>query len=220
MLRYACCLSLLCVSSVPLTVRAATLDMETFTSLARQCGPTVAPSTLAALAKTESGFETLAILDNKTGESHVFRTLDEAAATVEQLIARGDSVDVGLMQINSANLKRFGMSARDALDPCKSIHAGAEILTKNYLSSQNAPTDQVALRDAISQYNTGNRTAGYRNGYVRKVENAANSLPASASEGGLVLPVPDSWNVWQLEDEDAPPPAKPVATKSSTVEIF
>src|SRR5579859_4550050 len=209
MIRYACCFTILCAAAIPAASRADTLEFETFMDLARRCGPTVAPSTLAAVAKTESGFETLAVLNNKTGTSHVYRSVDEAVAAVEPLVARGVSVDLGLMQINSANLKRLGLTVRDALDPCKSIAGGAEILTKNYLSSQNAPTEQVALRDAISQYNTGNRTGGYRNGYVRKVENAASGLPG-AQKGEAGLPAPESWNLWQSAEQDDPPATDPV----------
>uniref|UniRef100_UPI003965BC7D hypothetical protein n=1 Tax=Agrobacterium fabrum TaxID=1176649 RepID=UPI003965BC7D len=37
-------------------------------------------------------------------------------------------------------------------------------------------TKQFALRRAISAYNTGNFIGGFANGYVRKVETAAQSL--------------------------------------------
>jgi type IV secretion system protein VirB1 len=158
--------------------RADPLEVGTFVNLAQRCGASVSPLTLAAIAKTESKFETLQLLDNTTQISRTYDALEPAASAAEYLIAEGHSVDVGLMQINSANLKRLGIRPRDALDPCTSIRAGASILTRDFLASRQAPTQQIALRDALSMYNTGNTIHGYANGYVRRVESAAKSLAA------------------------------------------
>jgi len=207
---------------LPSVAGAGTLDLEAFADLAGRCGSSVAVSTLAAVAKTESGFETLGIYDNTTGQSQIHKTPDEAAAAAERLIAKGDSLDIGLMQINSANLKGLGMSVRDALDSCKSISAAATILTRNFLNAHDAPTDQIALRDAISQYNTGNRADGYRNGYVRKVEQAAKALlaglePDEGSSG--VAAVVEPWDVWGVE-ERSPAPADPIKNKPANIDVF
>jgi type IV secretion system protein VirB1 len=154
------------------------LGVGAFMNLAQRCGSNVSPLTLAAVAKTESKFESLLLLDNTTQISRTYNALEPAASAAEHLIAKGHSVDVGLMQINSANLKQLGIKPRDALDPCTSIRAGASILTRDFLASRRAPTPQIALRDALSMYNTGNTTNGYTNGYVQKVESAAESLAA------------------------------------------
>lgn len=227
-------IAIVCVSILSAACRADALEPAAFIGLARSCGPTVAASTLAAVAKTESGFEPLTIFDNTSGNSHVYPTFEVAASAVERLIAGGHSVDIGLMQINSANLKRLGMTAREALEPCKSIQGAASILTRAYLDARETGTEQTALRDAISAYNTGNRTAGYRNGYVRKVEQAAAALlprpvPSPALADGAVVvtaaeaagasPPANSWDVWKSQEQPATA-ATAAAVTPSSINVF
>lgn len=221
-LRSVGCVSLVCAAALPAMAGAETMELEAFLGIAQRCGSTVASSTLAAVAKTESGFETLAVSDNTTGQSHIYKTSEEAESAAERFIAKGDSVDIGLMQINSANLKGLGLTVRDALESCKSISAAATILTRNFLAARDAPTEQVALRDAISQYNTGNRADGYRNGYVRKVEQAAKALlPALAPDedaGDGDDPAP-AWDVWRAADR-SPAQADPLKNKPANIDVF
>jgi type IV secretion system protein VirB1 len=176
------------LAMLPAAAWAEAISMPVFTELAGRCGASVHVATLAAIAKTESGFRPHVVADNSTRRSRSFEDADAATALAERLIAQGHSVDLGLMQINSANLRRLGYSARDALDPCRSVSGGARILTENYRRSRGAATSQIALRDALSRYNTGNARAGYRNGYVRRVELAAQSLiPWMMQAGGATV---------------------------------
>lgn len=198
----------LAVAMLPAAGRAETLSMAAFTNLAARCGGSVAASTLAAVAKTESNFRTLVVSDNTSRRARNFNTIDDAAAMADTLIGRGHSVDLGLMQINSANLRHLGYTPRDALDPCKSVSGGALILSRNFMRLSNVSDPQVALRHALSQYNTGNIRSGYRNGYVHRVEQAARTLLASTNEHGPVrtlerfaLPLARrslavDWNIW------------------------
>jgi type IV secretion system protein VirB1 len=155
---------------------ADALDISTFTSLAHRCGPSVAALTLAAVAKTESRFETLVVSDNTTGRARTYRSQGAAVSDARALIAAGHSVDLGIMQINSANLRRLGMTVRGALEPCQAIAGAASLLSMNYLAAHGRGSEQTALRDALSMYNTGNARYGYHNGYVRRVELAARTL--------------------------------------------
>jgi type IV secretion system protein VirB1 len=206
--------------------RAERVDLATFTSLAKSCGPQVAPLTLAALAKTESGFDMLVIRDNTSHRSYRYSFKSEAARAAESLIARGHSIDVGLMQINSANLRRLRMTARDALDACRSISAAAAILYRNYAYVRGSRGEQAALLSAISMYNTGSVVRGFRNGYVRRVQLAAGRLTPVADlvvkaavrdasrsdEQSVDEQEAQPWDVWRTPH--APNPAD-IVKKSS-----
>ena len=161
------------------------LDPPTFLALAAACAPAAAPSTLLALARVESGLDPLAIGINGT-LPHRLRvgSSGEAVAQATALIAGGANVDLGLAQINSANLGRLGLSVADAFDPCRSLEAGATLLASNYqrLVRAVAANDQSALRTALSLYNTGDRSRGFRNGYVARVERSAGAAAGPASD--------------------------------------
>lgn len=221
---------LMCLLTSPTAAHAETLDIASFTSLAERCGSSVAALTLAAIAKTESRFETLVVADNNTRRARTYKTIEQAESAAKRLIAKGHSVDLGLMQINSANLKRLKMTVRDVLEPCGGIRAGASILTGNFRASNKKANKQVVLRDALSMYNTGNRTYGYKNGYVGKVEKAAISLAAHFSAVDTETPalrvsIPHieetsqpsgPWDVWR------PAPSQPPleGQQSDTIHVF
>jgi type IV secretion system protein VirB1 len=145
-----------------------------------QCAPNVAPSTMMAIIKVESAGNPLAI--NVNGKKRLARqpsSIEEALSWADWLIAKGYSVDIGLAQVNSRHLQRFGLTPQQLLEPCLNVAAGAQILSENYVdASRKYGLGQHALRAAISAYNTGNHTRGLTNGYVRKVTIAA-GLPAS-----------------------------------------
>jgi len=151
-------------------------------ALLQLCAPGVAPQTMEAIIRTESGFNTLALHVN--GEYRLRgapRTASEAAAWSAWLIRQGYSVDMGLMQINSRNLDALGMTAADAFDPCQNLRAGARILTANYFkAAQFSGTGTTALLEAISAYNTGNFRGGFRNGYVARVVSNSHGRGAPA----------------------------------------
>src|SRR5579883_930276 len=81
--------------------------------------------------------------------------------------ARGYSVDLGLMQVNSRHLAAFGLTVQQALDPCTNIRAGDAVLTADYLAAARAVgPGQRALRLALAMYNAGSFRGGVANGYV------------------------------------------------------
>ena len=145
------------------------LPLAVITHLATACAPQIAPATLEAVAKTESGFEALAVHDNSTGRTYQPASTEEAVGLASQLIAAGHSVDAGLLQINNHNFEWLGLTVETAFDPCRSIAAAATLLT------------------AISRYNTGSPRAGFTNGYVDRVLDAQQKgvkehpTPATAS---------------------------------------
>lgn len=165
--------------------------MIDFIELARQCAPTVAPETLAAIVKTESKFQPFAIgLNSNARLERQPNSKLEAVATAKWLIANGYDVDLGLGQINSSNLTRTSLSVEDAFDSCKNLAAAAQILTGNYLAAvPRVGHGQQALRAAISTYNTGSPTRGFANGYVQRVVANGNVILTGTVQSLPVLPI-------------------------------
>jgi type IV secretion system protein VirB1 len=195
------------------------LDLAAFAALAAACAPSVAPETLAAVARAESGFNAHAInLNGAGGGTQPVGSREEAIALATELVVvRGRSVDLGLMQVNSANLGRLGLSIADAFDPCRSLEAGARVLAEGYAAAARGEADpQRALRVALSRYNTGHPERGFANGYVGRVEASAERVvpalrlrgeasvnptppappPGSASPATPAPPGPPAWDVF------------------------
>lgn len=164
---------------------AAQGDELNFGLLAQRCAPWVATETLAALVKKESDFNPFAIGIN--GGFRLARqpvSKDEAVKKAKWLVANGYKVDLGLGQVNIANLKRLGFSIEDAFDPCLNLSIGAGILQDSYLSARaRLGDDQAALRAALSAYNTGSFSRGLKNGYVQDVVRIAVKSSTSIPRG-------------------------------------
>lgn len=159
-------------------------------ALYQQCGPSVHPDTIAAIVRVESGGNPLAINVNNGVLPRKPRDAQDAAALASALIQSGYSVDLGLMQINSRNLGRLGLTPAQAFDLCANVAAGTRILTENYtLASQSIGDSQQALRAALSAYNTGNFRRGFQNGYVAKVTGRRGTSP-TMSASRAVSPSP------------------------------
>lgn len=157
------------------------LDIE---PLLTQCAPTVAPSTMRAIVKVESGFKPFVIgylVRGQAGAQTLTRQPQSKAEAVQWaswFMKNGYRFDAGPAQVNSVNFARYGLTAETAFEPCQNIAAGAAILTAEYrrAASTYGP-GQAALRAAISSYNTGHFARGIQNGYVSKVQNAAGVMP-------------------------------------------
>lgn len=136
-----------------------------------QCATPVAQVKMPAIIKTESQNNPLAIGLNK-GYKLKFQPKDpeQAKNWVEYLEKNDYNFDVGLAQINIKNIKKYGYTAKDLLDPCVNITVGSDILANNYKNAMSGSTSSTeGWQKAISAYNTGNFTSGMRNGYVAKV---------------------------------------------------
>ena len=127
------------------------LPLAVVTTLALTCAPQVAPTTLAAIAQTESGLDPFTIGDNTAHRSYHPAAKSEAIALVVQLAAEGHDLDLGLMQINQRNFGWLGLGAGEAFEPCRSLAAGAAVLT------------------ALSRYNTGKSSSPAGMAYARRV---------------------------------------------------
>jgi len=180
-------------------------------SLAAQCAPSIAPETLLSVVHVESRFNPLAIGVNGAPRVMVnAATKGEAVIRATALIAAGHSVDLGLAQINSKNLRWLGLSIADAFDPCANLAAAARVLQDGYARSDaNRIGQQAAVQTALSFYNTGRPDRGFANGYVGKVTRAATYIvpaidaptgprPASSPQPAAAIAPPPSpaWDVF------------------------
>jgi type IV secretion system protein VirB1 len=179
----------------------ATLSSATVLDMAERCAPGVAAQTLRAVAMAESGFHPLAIHVNRGAQRPRRPALRaEALAAAKSLRAAGANFDLGLLQINVANLRRLGLTLEDAFDPCRSLAAGAAVLRANYtVARAQGPAPQAALRIALSTYNTGDASRGFRNGYVTRVVAAAarlDSAPVRADAANPASAPPPAWDAF------------------------
>jgi type IV secretion system protein VirB1 len=194
---------------LPGSARATPLSSDAFMVLAARCAPSVSPKTLQAVAETESGLDPWAVNDNTSGISERPDSEEKAATDAENWIAHGDSVDLGLMQINSGNLSALNITEEEAFDPCQSLAGGAAVLQAAFGADKVGPDQQVALLLALSRYNTGSPLKGIMNGYSRKVmENLQPNPVSAAPENELVAPAtdpnaPPSWDVWASANYEA-----------------
>lgn len=138
-------------------------------TLASQCAPTVAPETVLAIIHTESSGYPFALNVNGGRQPARQNTAAKAAATAQRFVAAGYSVDLGLGQINSRNMRWLGLTWETVFAPCTNIAALGQVLTHNYNAVKAGRDPQTALRVALSMYNTGSQSRGFRNGYVAKV---------------------------------------------------
>lgn len=227
---------------VPLSANAEALSLLAFTEDAKGCAQHVAVETLAAVARTESGFDVLTLHDNSTGRTyHPANREDAIALGVELVTVNRHSVDLGLMQINSGNLPRLGLSVSDTFDPCLNLSAADRVLVEGYVPPPSGQDTQPAVQQALSRYNTGDPARGVANGYVNRVQVSAELVvpalrvkgdvppaqPVAATDNGAVLaqPLPPIWDVYgrakashgQVFGASAAPPPTTVPTALSVV---
>lgn len=191
------------------------VSLALFAQLAASCAPSVHVDTLAAIARTESGFSAHALYDNTARRRYLALSREQAIALATELISvQRHSVDLGLMQVNSANLAGLGLSITQAFDACQNLGAGARVLAAGYKPPAAGQDMQPALLQALSRYNTGHPARGFANGYVAKVMASAEQVVpairlgeagATTAPGETIapvapvpaaLPAPPAWDVF------------------------
>ena len=164
-------------------------------------------SRLAAIAIQESGGDPLLIGVNPDPARGLpaaavrSATAQKAAAQAAALLAQGRSIDLGLMQVNSRQLARHGLTFETAFDTCRNMAAGAD----HYAEDVRAVWSLAHRR-----YNTGSTERGAA--YAASVERVLNRVraqqsalsPSSASSAPASQPPPGpplcapSWDAWAL----------------------
>jgi type IV secretion system protein VirB1 len=161
-------------------------------ALGRRCLPMAPLSTLNAIVRVESGGNANA-MDIDFPKSLLKRwrlpdgtlrlkrqpaTPEEALAWLRYFEQHAISVDVGLMQVSTAEAHKRGVAPESLLDPCNNLRTGWEILKEAYQAEVRIyGPGQTALQHALSCYNTGNTDRGFDNGYVQRVLAALSQLP-------------------------------------------
>ena len=81
------------------------------------CAANVAPITLQAVIEVESDGNPLALHVNGIEAQPVASDVAQAVQLAESYIAHGYSVDLGLMQVNSRNLRALGVGVFRSVQP-------------------------------------------------------------------------------------------------------
>jgi len=145
------------------------MDYQDLNDIAKLCAISVHPDTIIQIAKTESGLNQFAVNVNGIDKAFRINKLSDAIEIIELAKEKEKTFDIGLMQINSRNLDRFGVKPIDAFEPCLNIRIGAIIISEFYQTALKKIDDpQIALQQALSAYNTGSLVKGFENGYVEK----------------------------------------------------
>ena len=186
-------LTTVCLLCFAPNVSAQRLDIA---ALQSRCLPTVPLTTLNAIILVESGGNPNALQIDfprtllkqwhlPEGTLRLNRqptTEREALEWLEYFERRNISVDLGLMQVSTAEAHRRGLPPESLLDPCFNLRAGWQILDSAYqLETKTYGPGQEALRHAISRYNTGDTQRGIDNGYLARIMAALKQCPAKTS---------------------------------------
>ena len=153
-------------------------------ALIESCAPGAAPSTMLAVATTESALYPYAISINRPIQiaqaiglantqiqlAQQPRSRHEAIQWMRWLLGHGVTVSVGLLQVNTENAGLFHLRPEQLFEPCTNIAAGSALLAQAYAArTRIASNDPNALLYALSVYNSGTYDLGFQNGYVAEV---------------------------------------------------
>jgi type IV secretion system protein VirB1 len=184
------------------TATAEQISLQAFYVLAENCAPSVAPEIMEKLVRIESGFNRFAIgVNGAERRSHTPTSRDEAVQIARELIGQGHSIDMGLGQINSANLEWLGLTVDAVFDSCTNLKAAERVLRDGYERARKQGSDpEEALHQALSAYNTGTFTRGFSNGYVERVIGADVEAPTALQQPSTQTSAPTeatpAWDVF------------------------
>ena len=150
---------------------------------------------VSGIMSVESGGNPYSLYDNTTRKSYSFHNLNDYLATGRQLLAAGDDIDMGMMQINSAN----GVSLQQAANQGFAINWAADYLQKAYMQTGS-------WYKAIRAYNGGlggtnlPQTYDYLTKVLRRLQQTeADLLPSAATEVSLLTsPLRSGW-IWACQ---------------------
>nr|WP_226856667.1 lytic transglycosylase domain-containing protein [Acidithiobacillus caldus] len=144
-----------------------------------KCAPEVAPATMTAIVRVESGGDPLAMWNNTTRQRILPSTLQEAQAYLRRAMALGQKVDVGIAQVDTENFAAYGLRPSNAFNVCRNLRVGGQILSADYVRSVSRfGPGQTALFHAFEAYNSGALWGD--SGYANRILTAA-GVPVEVS---------------------------------------
>lgn len=136
------------------------LTSSAFLALALQCAPSIHPSLLTPIIKTESSFNPWAIGVVGKALPNQPKSKVEALTVIKGLVKEGANFSVGLGQINK---QHFDVNNPEVvLEPCTNLRMAAAIIESCYAASSRPNVSvQQALLKTISCYYSGNPKRGF-----------------------------------------------------------
>ena len=152
--------------------------MILLSQISAECAPMVAPSTMAAIVRVESGGNPLAMWNNSTRSMVIPGSRAQAIRYLRHAMAAGQRVDVGLAQVDTGNFAAFGLRPQNAFNACANLRAGGEILHMDWQQALSSGyRGQQALYHAFEAYNSGRLRGDAQ--YANRILGAA-GVPTSA----------------------------------------
>lgn len=143
------------VASIAFTSSVRPAGAETLGAIVQRCAPRVAPRTALAIISVESSGVWYAVNDNDR-TTPTFSSPGKAIRYAERRVAEGGSIDLGLAQLNSSHLREFGVTVREAFEPCTNVALGMTVLQEAWASAQaRFGRTREALYRAFEAYNGG-----------------------------------------------------------------
>ncbi len=144
------------------------------------------PKLVEAIARQESDLNPLAV--NVAGKSYLPATREEAERIIQAAQAAGKSFDVGLMQVNSWWMERYGIPPTSLLDPEVNAAWGKWILAQEI--SRHGLNWQ-----AVGKYHSPDTERGRRYAWFVYRHYAGQSASSTQKEAPHAHKTPDSQNL-------------------------
>ncbi|WP_312283643.1 lytic transglycosylase domain-containing protein [Candidatus Igneacidithiobacillus taiwanensis] len=173
-------------------------------TLVQQCAPEIAPATMTAIVRVESGGNPWVLWDNTANRGYHPKSRQEALRILRILLAAGHQVDVGIAQVDSENFAQYHLTPKTALNACRNLQAGAQILQADWQQAlSRGMTGQAALYHAFEAYNSGHLFGD--SVYAKRVLGAAGSpvfLPVANLSASGKYPATWPQYVWTAKQSD------------------
>lgn len=130
------------------------MDAATFSALLERCAPGAAAQQLTAIIRQESAFEPLLITIEGSKPIRIqAASLEEGVQLATEATVAGQSVRIGLAQLDSEERKQAGLTISTSFDACKHV-AGLHGLYQARLAAAltRAPNPEKATASVVESF--------------------------------------------------------------------